>query len=127
MRKILFLISTIFVFIAFAQDEPTLEANLMGVWVSDTTQNQVTTYRKKAKFLSDQSGISFLDSGMLVVKETYANCGTAPPEFQKLEGTWKLMDSTLMISFPERGAFRKEYWEIISLSPSILKVMKYRK
>ncbi len=110
------------------QDSSKMEELLIGVWVYDTTQNnKVTTYRKSKKFLNDKPGMEFKADGIIIFREQDHRgwCGTAPLAFEKYEGSWKVLDSTIFIKVKYSEGTTKQAWELISITPSILTIMHY--
>lgn len=116
-----------FLFMSFFnfQDSSKIEDLLIGVWVYDTTQKGETAYRKSKAFLYDLPGIEFKTDGKLLIRVNSSRCGTPPITYSKYEGSWKILDSTIIIKSKYWGGDMKQAWEILGITPTKLTVMNY--
>jgi hypothetical protein len=127
MRKYFFLIIVLplFCLLSFSTSEIILEKT----WVFENynSTNKTMTYKQKAKFHKNKSGIQFLSNGKLKVKQNTSWCGTGERgekiNWEIVDGSWSISkDSIIIINHLLWGKNNTEKLKIIELSNKMLVV-----
>lgn len=104
-------------------DIPINENNLLlGNWMYDSYENQITTYRRVANLPEENYGFSFKTNGIYIERSS-GWCGTPPLTFFDTEGNWQLEASILKID--TQGWQGNVHWEISLLTEEKLSIQRF--
>lgn len=97
--------------------------NIIATWVYSDYNNGIIEYVRAKKFKQNKPGIEFQKDGKLRKRQNSGWCGTPPINYKNETGYWKFNpDSTLSINYTYWGGKMQEDWQIIEISPEILKI-----
>ena len=96
---------------------------LIGVWINDGYKDDVTIYKRSDEF-TDNYCYLFKSDGTLTERQNEGWCGTPPITYADYEGTWEIMNDTLIsITVGSWNGDRSYRLDIESVDPEVLKVI----
>jgi len=115
----------LFSFFSFSQKGKNINSNLIGIWVykSHSEEEKEIIFRKRFKFKRKEFGYQFQKNGKLRKRQSVGWCGTPPVKYRNDDGTWKMVnDSILTLKYEYWGGIKEEGWIIIDSNQKELKV-----
>lgn len=97
--------------------QPDTEAYILGIWVYDGegADGKGSIFLRSEHFNRDREGLHFKEGGVLVKRQNFGWCGTAPVQYTNDRGRWKLRENTLSITYPNWNGEQHETWRIVSV------------
>jgi hypothetical protein len=96
---------------------------LLGVWINDGLSNDVTIYKRSDEFTNKYCYL-FKSDGTLTERQNSGWCGTPPISYADYEGTWEILNDTLIsITVGSWSGDRSYRLDTESVDPEVLKVI----
>jgi len=95
---------------------------LIGSWINPVYSDTLLVYKRALALVTNEYGITFLDSGNVVERKNDGWCATPPISCADFPGTWSLNGSILTINVAYWGGTSQYTWKIISLDNDTLKL-----
>ncbi len=96
---------------------------LIGVWINDGYSDDLTIYKRSDEF-TDNYCYQFNSDGTLTERQNVGWCGTPPITYADYEGTWEIMNDTLInITVGSWNGDRSYRLDIESVDSEALKVI----
>lgn len=125
LKKVIVFLAVIFTLVSCEDNNEILidENNLLiGNWVYDSYENQITTYRRVASLPEENYGFSFKTHGIYTERSS-GWCGTPPLTFFDTEGYWELEESVVKIDTQNWQGI--VHWEIRLLTEEKLSIQRF--
>lgn len=109
-KLILFILLVLSAAMACRKDEFKIDRDnlLIGTWINTNSVYDTVVYSRIGKF-TDSYCIRFNDDGSVLERRNAGFCGTPPITYADYNGSWKLINDTIM-------EVRSEYWGGISVN-----------
>ena len=96
---------------------------LIGVWINDGFMDDITIYKRSDEFTNNYC-YHFKSDGTLTERQNEGWCGTPPISYADYEGTWEIMNDTLInITVGSWNGDRSYRLDIESVDSEALKVV----
>jgi hypothetical protein len=120
---ILFLLSSLFFSCTKEQIKIDPDNLLIGVWVFSEYKDDVTIFNRDQEFI-DNDCFKFNSDGTLIERKNSGWCGTPPISYANYDGTWSIVNDTLIqVKVGYWGGTTSYKLDIESISPTTLKVI----
>lgn len=96
-KLILYLLFVVSVLLSCKKDEINIDRDnlLIGTWIYTDYQNELSVYSRVGKF-TDNYCIRFNDDGSILERKNAGWCGTPPVTYADYEGSWSIINDTLI-------------------------------
>jgi hypothetical protein len=120
---ILFLLSSLFFSCTKEQIKIDPDNLLIGVWVFSEYKDDITIFKRDQEF-TDNDCLKFNSDGTLIERKNSGWCGTPPISYANYDGTWSIVNDTLVqVKVGYWGGTTSYKLDIESISPTTLKVI----
>jgi hypothetical protein len=120
---ILFLLSSLFFSCTKEQIKIDPDNLLIGVWVFSEYKDDITIFKRDQEF-TDNDCLKFNSDGTLIERKNSGWCGTPPISYANYNGTWSIVNDTLVqVKVGYWGGTTSYKLDIESISPTTLKVI----
>jgi hypothetical protein len=120
---ILFLVSSLFFSCTKEQIKIDPDNLLIGVWVFSEYKDDITIFKRDQEF-TDNDCFKFNSDGTLIERKNSGWCGTPPISYANYDGTWSIVNDTLIqVKVGYWGGTTSYKLDIESISPTTLKVI----
>jgi hypothetical protein len=120
---ILFLLNSLFFSCTKEQIKIDPDNLLIGVWVFSEYKDDITIFKRDQEF-TDNDCLKFNSDGTLIERKNSGWCGTPPISYANYDGTWSIVNDTLVqVKVGYWGGTTSYKLDIESISPTTLKVI----